>query len=183
MADASRMPKPLKIGSLLRWRRADLYAWLAEGWRPPDDLPATAFVRKAFTPLAVDAQTAAGMFGVSVRHWRALHQSGLCPLPIRMGHSLRWRIDELRQWLAAGCPTCERWAEMQDADKRRSLCCVSRTRLVIRVMPRKNRRGARADVEARTRADKPGSGLVLAAIWEVIRSLALTAVKACLMGP
>lgn len=31
LADAGRMPAPLRVGSLLRWRRIDLDAWLAEG--------------------------------------------------------------------------------------------------------------------------------------------------------
>ncbi|HUY93332.1 MAG TPA: helix-turn-helix domain-containing protein [Pirellulales bacterium] len=34
LADAGRMPPPLKLGALLRWRRADLDAWLADGCRP-----------------------------------------------------------------------------------------------------------------------------------------------------
>jgi excisionase family DNA binding protein len=31
LADAGRMPRPLRIGSLCRWRRTDLDAWLAAG--------------------------------------------------------------------------------------------------------------------------------------------------------
>ena len=31
LADAGRMPRPLKLGALLRWRRADLDDWLAAG--------------------------------------------------------------------------------------------------------------------------------------------------------
>lgn len=31
LADAGRMPRPLRIGSLCRWRRAELDAWLAAG--------------------------------------------------------------------------------------------------------------------------------------------------------
>ncbi len=31
LADAGKMPRPLRIGSLLRWRRTDLDAWLAAG--------------------------------------------------------------------------------------------------------------------------------------------------------
>jgi excisionase family DNA binding protein len=31
LADAGRMPRPVKIGSLLRWRRTDLESWLAAG--------------------------------------------------------------------------------------------------------------------------------------------------------
>jgi excisionase family DNA binding protein len=31
LADAGRMPRPVRIGSLMRWRRADLESWLAAG--------------------------------------------------------------------------------------------------------------------------------------------------------
>lgn len=34
LADAGRMPAPLKIGALLRFRRADIEAWIADGCRP-----------------------------------------------------------------------------------------------------------------------------------------------------
>jgi len=30
-ADAGKMPRPLKLGSLVRWRRALILAWIAEG--------------------------------------------------------------------------------------------------------------------------------------------------------
>ena len=31
MADAGRMPPPVRIGALVRWRRTDMEIWLAEG--------------------------------------------------------------------------------------------------------------------------------------------------------
>lgn len=31
LADAGRMPRPLRLGTLCRWRRADLDSWLAAG--------------------------------------------------------------------------------------------------------------------------------------------------------
>lgn len=31
LSDAGRMPQPVRIGSLVRWRRADLDDWLAAG--------------------------------------------------------------------------------------------------------------------------------------------------------
>jgi excisionase family DNA binding protein len=31
LADAGRMPPPVRIGALVRWRRADLDSWLASG--------------------------------------------------------------------------------------------------------------------------------------------------------
>ena len=31
LADAGRMPRPVKLGSLVRWRRAELEAWINAG--------------------------------------------------------------------------------------------------------------------------------------------------------
>jgi excisionase family DNA binding protein len=31
LADSGRMPAPVRVGALVRWRRADLDAWLAAG--------------------------------------------------------------------------------------------------------------------------------------------------------
>lgn len=31
LADAGRMPRPLKLGALVRWRRSDLDHWIAAG--------------------------------------------------------------------------------------------------------------------------------------------------------
>lgn len=65
-------------------------------------------------PLAVDAETAAALFGVSARHWWALHSSGRCPMPIRFGRAVRWNVAELRDWLAAGAPERSRWAAIRN---------------------------------------------------------------------
>lgn len=31
LADAGRMPRPLKLGALVRWNRATVLAWIADG--------------------------------------------------------------------------------------------------------------------------------------------------------
>lgn len=31
LADAGRMPRPLKLGALVRWRRDELNAWISDG--------------------------------------------------------------------------------------------------------------------------------------------------------
>ena len=31
LADAGRMPRPVKLGALVRWRRAEILDWLAAG--------------------------------------------------------------------------------------------------------------------------------------------------------
>lgn len=64
-------------------------------------------------PLAVDANRAASLCGVSVHFWWAHHSSGCCPLPFRLGRAVRWRTDALRAWLSAGCPSRDSWRAMQ----------------------------------------------------------------------
>ncbi len=34
MADMGRMPAPLKLGNLTRWRRDELAQWIADGCKP-----------------------------------------------------------------------------------------------------------------------------------------------------
>ncbi len=34
LSDAGRMPSPVKLGSLVRWSKASLEAWIANGCRP-----------------------------------------------------------------------------------------------------------------------------------------------------
>ncbi len=34
LADAGQMPLPIKLGSLVRWRRAELMSWLEGGCQP-----------------------------------------------------------------------------------------------------------------------------------------------------
>ena len=34
LSDAGRMPAPVRLGALIRWRRTDLDAWIAGGCRP-----------------------------------------------------------------------------------------------------------------------------------------------------
>lgn len=59
--------------------------------------------------LLVNAKTAAAMCGKSLRTWRTWDAAGWIPRPIRIGHSTLWRIDELREWVAAQCPRRAEW--------------------------------------------------------------------------
>ncbi len=34
LSDSGRMPRPLKLGALVRWRRAELIKWLDDGCQP-----------------------------------------------------------------------------------------------------------------------------------------------------
>ena len=59
--------------------------------------------------LAVSAKGAARMLGVSERHLWALNSSGRLPRPVNLGRSVRWPVEELRAWLAAGSPERGKW--------------------------------------------------------------------------
>lgn len=38
LADGGRMPSPVKLNSLVRWRRAEIDAWIASGCKPIRDV-------------------------------------------------------------------------------------------------------------------------------------------------
>lgn len=64
-------------------------------------------------PLLLTAQEAAAMCSKSTRTWRAWDAAGRIPQPVRIGRSTLWRTDELRAWVAAGCPRRKEWKMMQ----------------------------------------------------------------------
>ncbi len=67
-----------------------------------------------FRPLAVAADGAARLCGVSRSQWWKLHSQGKVPLPVRLGSKApRWYVDELNAWLAAGCPDRKTWQQMR----------------------------------------------------------------------
>ena len=64
-------------------------------------------------PIAVNAKGAGRLFSLSERTWRRLNSGGLCPAPIRVGRSKRWRVCELEQWSHCGSPTRVKWEQMR----------------------------------------------------------------------
>lgn len=64
--------------------------------------------------LALPAKDAAALVGVSRAQWWKLHSAGKVPLPVYLGAKApRWRVDELRAWLDAGCPDRASWQRKQ----------------------------------------------------------------------
>jgi predicted DNA-binding transcriptional regulator AlpA len=63
--------------------------------------------------LLLTAREAANLCGKSLRTWRAWDSAGLIPQPVRIGRSTLWRNDELRDWVAVGCPRREAWEARQ----------------------------------------------------------------------
>jgi predicted DNA-binding transcriptional regulator AlpA len=60
-------------------------------------------------PLLLTAKQAAVICGKSLRTWRSWDAAGWIPRPVRIGRSTLWRANELREWVAAGCPRREQW--------------------------------------------------------------------------
>jgi predicted DNA-binding transcriptional regulator AlpA len=66
--------------------------------------------------LALPAKDAAALVGVSRAQWWKLHSAGKVPAPIYLGAKApRWRVDELRDWLAAGGPDRQTWLRLRGA--------------------------------------------------------------------
>jgi predicted DNA-binding transcriptional regulator AlpA len=61
------------------------------------------------SPLLLTARQAAAMCGKSLRTWRTWDAAGWIPRPVRIGRSTLWRAEELREWVAAGCPRRAEW--------------------------------------------------------------------------
>jgi predicted DNA-binding transcriptional regulator AlpA len=70
-------------------------------------------------PLALAANDVAKMLGISERHLWALNSSGRLPRPLRLGRAVRWPVEELRAWLAAGAPERSRWEALRDGESAR----------------------------------------------------------------
>jgi predicted DNA-binding transcriptional regulator AlpA len=51
----------------------------------------------------VSCRVVAGLLGVSQRQVCKLAACGRMPRPIKLGRSTRWRLHELRTWIASGC--------------------------------------------------------------------------------
>lgn len=63
---------------------------------------------------AIDAGQLADMLGLSVRTVRRLDSSGKLPRPLRIGGAVRWSLEEISSWMAAGCPDRQKWENLQN---------------------------------------------------------------------
>lgn len=60
--------------------------------------------------LLLSAAEVAALLGISRSAFYSLLSSGrIGPMQVRLGRSVRWRVDELQAWVTAGCPSRDRW--------------------------------------------------------------------------
>jgi predicted DNA-binding transcriptional regulator AlpA len=63
--------------------------------------------------LLLTASEAASLCHVVPRTWRTWHATGKIPQPIHIGRKPLWRPEELRAWIAAGCPDRATWTVLR----------------------------------------------------------------------
>lgn len=68
--------------------------------------------------LAINAEQAAELCGVSRSSWDEMTSAGLTPSPIKLRSRSVWPVAELEDWLAAGAPRRDKWLAMRDAARR-----------------------------------------------------------------
>lgn len=55
------------------------------------------------------------MVQISKRHGARMDASGQIPQGIKLGRCKRWAVQEIRDWVAAGCPNRSKWEVMKKA--------------------------------------------------------------------
>lgn len=63
--------------------------------------------------LLLSARLAAESLGISRASFYSLHSAGKVPLPRRLGKRVLWSVEELKDWIAAGCPCREKWEQLK----------------------------------------------------------------------
>lgn len=61
------------------------------------------------TPELVDVDGLAALLSCSKRHAARLDVAGKVPMGVKLGRCKRWIVQEVREWVAAGCPNRTTW--------------------------------------------------------------------------
>jgi predicted DNA-binding transcriptional regulator AlpA len=61
----------------------------------------------AVEPLLVTATVVARLLDISCRSLWRLRSASALPAPVKVGGAVRWRLDEIKKWIADGCPKSE----------------------------------------------------------------------------
>jgi hypothetical protein len=69
--------------------------------QPPGQPPSSA---SPVEPLLVGTDQAAALCAVSPASWYRLKAAGKTPAPILLGGRVLYRVEDLRLWVALGCP-------------------------------------------------------------------------------
>ena len=68
----------------------------------------------AHDPIHIGAEDAARVLGIGRTLFYSLQSGGRLPAPVKLGRRALWRVDELRRWSDAGCPSRHEWERIRD---------------------------------------------------------------------
>jgi hypothetical protein len=74
---------------------------------------ATADQRPVLEPLTYDTDDLAFVLRSSLATIHRLRAAGKLPRALKLGGQLRWRVDEVKAWCAAGMPDLKTWEAMR----------------------------------------------------------------------
>jgi predicted DNA-binding transcriptional regulator AlpA len=86
-----------------------------QGTLPVSELAAS--VQPTIQALLVPAEVAGAMCGRSEASWWRDHAAARIPAPIKLGGRTLWRVQELRDWVEAGCPARKAWEAIRAKQK------------------------------------------------------------------
>jgi predicted DNA-binding transcriptional regulator AlpA len=69
--------------------------------------------------LLIPASAAGAMCARSEASWWRDNAAHRVPSPVRLGGRTLWRVQELREWVAAGCPDRAAWQAMKTSTARK----------------------------------------------------------------
>lgn len=70
--------------------------------------------------LLLTTESLARQLQISKRSLQRLRSAGKLPQPVNLGGSIRWRTEEIRQWVEAGCPALSIWQSTVLPEARKS---------------------------------------------------------------
>jgi predicted DNA-binding transcriptional regulator AlpA len=97
------------LDALDRAVRRSAASAVATGAAADQDAPVLPLAATASPAPRMAAPEAAAFCGVSEATWWRQHAAAKVPKPVKIGRRTLWDRDELRDWLAAGCPDRRTW--------------------------------------------------------------------------
>lgn len=73
---------------------------------------------KEVSPVLLDYKQSAQLCGIKKTLWYNLNSCGRIPKPIRLGKRTLWARSELLEWIAASCPSREKWEKIKENRKK-----------------------------------------------------------------
>ena len=100
MAETGKLPRPVKIGTMLRWYESAVRELYSEPVKDGNQA-------KPQDEILFAVGTVARLLDCSTRSVHRWTDKGFMPRPLKIGAMVRWKASAIREWIADGCPDCQ----------------------------------------------------------------------------